>query len=253
MSGIRIEHSGLVLSVTLDIPPVNALTLHLYTDLRDAFRDISKRTDAHCVVLTGSGKVFCAGLDLKEFSAAKVEDDGARALIVRETFAAIRHCALPVIAAVNGAALGAGAVLAAISDIRIASDRATFAMPEINVGRCGGGAHIGRLVGQGALRQMAFTGEQISAAEAYRIGLVEQVVPARRLLPTAWNLAEYIAAKSPIGLRMMKEALNRIETMPVDEGYALEQAYSTRLMATEDAREATRAALEKRPPVFNNR
>jgi enoyl-CoA hydratase len=250
MSRIRVEQSGAVLSVTIDIPPVNALTLSAYAELATVFRETSLRNDVHCVLFTGAGKNFCAGLDLNEFLAAKAEDDAHRARIVRETFAAIRHCALPVIAAVNGPALGAGAVLAAVSDIRIASDRATFGMPEINVGRCGGGAHLGRLVTQGMLRLMAFTGEHISAADAYRAGLVEQVVPPRRLLPTARELAELIASKSPTGLRLMKESLNQIETLPVDAGYELEQSYSTRLMASEDAREAVRAVVEKRNPVF---
>jgi len=253
MTAIRIDCSDSILSVTLQIPPVNALTLQTYAELTEVFRDISTRDDVRCVVFTGAGKTFCAGLDLKEFMTAPVEADEQRAAIVRETFAAVRHCAKPVIAAVNGPALGAGAVLAAACDIRIASDRATFALPEINVGRCGGGAHLGRLITQGALRLMAFTGEPISAAEAYRVGLIEQVVSSRRLMPTAHDLAELIAAKSPFGLRLMKEVLNKIETMPVDDAYALEQSYSTRLMATADAREATRAVIEKRRPVFQNR
>jgi len=160
---------------------------------------------------------------------------------------------VPVIAAVNGPALGAGSVLAAVSDIRIASEKATFGMPEINVGRCGGGAHMGRLIPQGMLRLMYFTGEPISAWDAHRVGLVEQVVPPRRLLPAAHELAEIIAKKSPIGLRMAKEALNRAEFMQVEEGYQLEQSYSTKLMHTEDAREATRAVVEKRAPVFKGR
>lgn len=252
MSGIKIERSGRVLTVTLDMPPVNALTLQRYAELGAVFRDIATDGAIRCAVFTGSGKTFCAGLDLNEFLAAKVEDDPQRAAIVRDTFAAIRHCAVPVVAAVNGPALGAGAVLASVSDIRIASDRATFGLPEINVGRCGGGAHLGRLVPQGALRLMAFSGEPISAAEALRIGLVEQVVAPRRLFSTACDLAELIASKSRPGLRMMKEALNKIETLPVEEGYALEQSYSTRLMANEDAREALRAVVEKRAAVFKN-
>jgi enoyl-CoA hydratase len=155
-----------------------------------------------------------------------------------------------VIAAVNGPALGAGQVLASVADIRIASERATFGTPEINVGRCGGGAHLGRLVPPGMLRLMYFTGEPISAWEAHRVGLVDQLVSAKRLMPAARELAQTIAAKSPLGLRLAKEALNRAEWLPVEDGYALEQQYSTRLMATDDAREAARAAVEKRSPVF---
>lgn len=254
MDGIIVDKSQRIVTVTLDYPPVNVLTLARYAEITKTFDAISEMDDVNVVVFTAKGtKAFCAGLDLQEFLAATPEEDPHRASVVRATFKAIRHCRVPVIAAVNGPALGAGCVLAGASDIRIASEKATFAMPEINVGRCGGGAHTGRLVPQGTLRLMAFTGEPISAWEAHRVGMVEQVVTPRRLMATAMDLAQVIAKKSPIGLRLMKEALNRIETMPVDEGYELEQQYSTRLMLTEDAREATRSVVEKRAPVFTGR
>ena len=252
MNEVVVETSGKVVSVVLDRPPVNALTMALYRRLAEVFDEIGKRTDVNCAVLTARGsRAFCAGLDLREFLAAKVEDDPERAVTVRRMFAAVRHCAIPVIAAVNGPALGAGAVLAAVCDIRIASANATFGLPEINVGRCGGGAHLGRLVPQGLLRRMFFTGAPISAAEAYRIGLVEEVVAPERLRAAALELAAVIAEKAPLGLRLGKQALNEIELLPVEEGYAREQSYSTQLLHTADAREATRAVLEKRPPVFH--
>jgi enoyl-CoA hydratase len=251
MSEIEIEKSGNVAVVTINCPPVNALTLASYQAIATTFHRISQMKDVNCAILTAAGnRAFCAGLDLHEFMAAKVEDDPARAVIVREAFKALRLCSIPVIAAVNGPAVGAGAVLAASCDIRIASEKATFVMPEINVGRCGGGAHMGRLLPQGLLRRMYFTGQPITAAEAFRVGFVEEVVAPDALMSTARALAEVIAAKSPIGLRMAKEALNLVEYLPVEDGYELEQRFSTRLMATEDAREAVRASLEKRPPVF---
>jgi len=254
MSEIVTEQADQVLSVILDFPPVNALTMARYLEIAALFEGISERKDINCVVFTARGtKAFCAGLDLHEFLAAPADKDQERAAIVRRTFAAVRKCAVPVIAAINGPALGAGAVLAAVSDIRIASEKATFAMPEINVGRCGGGAHMGRLLPQGMLRQMYFTGEPISAWEAHRVGFVEQVVTPKRLLPAAYELAAVIARKSPIGLRMAKQALNEAEFLPVEEGYELEQAFSSRLLLTEDAREATRAVIEKRLPVFQGR
>lgn len=254
MSEIVLETIGKVVHVVLDRPPVNALTMALYDALADTFEALGQRTDVHCAVLTARGtRAFCAGLDLHEFLAAKVEDDPARAAIVRRMFHAVRTCAIPVIAAVNGPALGAGCVLASVCDIRIAAENATFGLPEINVGRCGGGAHVGRHVPPGLLRRMFFTGQPISAAEAYRAGLVDEVVPHDALMPAAGALAATIAAKAPLGLRLGKEALNAIESMPVEEGYALEQRYSTRLMATHDAREATRAVLEKRAPAFEGR
>jgi enoyl-CoA hydratase len=254
MTEIVVEKSGKVASVVLDRPPVNALTMALYERLAATFEEIGGWNDVNCVVLSARGsKAFCAGLDLREFLAARVEDDPKRAAIVRRMFQAVRHCTIPVIAAVNGPALGAGCVLASVCDIRIASENATFGLPEINVGRCGGTAHMARHVPQGLLRRMFFTGMPIDAQEAHRVGFVDRVVPLERLLPEADQLASVIAAKAPLGLRLGKEALNKVEFMPVDEGYALEQEYSTRLLHTEDAREATRAVVEKRAPVFQGR
>jgi enoyl-CoA hydratase len=251
MTDLVVETADKIITVTIDRPPVNALTLALYGRIADTFEDIGRRTDVHCVVLTGRGtRAFCAGLDLNEFLAATPEQDPERAAIVRRTFSAVRHCAVPVIAAVNGPALGAGCVLSSVCDIRIAAQNATFGLPEINVGRCGGGAHIGRHIPQGALRKMFFTGRPISADEAFRLGLVQDVVAPDQLMTSALDLARVISAKAPLGLRIGKRALNEIEFMPVEDGYAREQTYSTQLMQTQDAREATRAVLEKRPPVF---
>jgi enoyl-CoA hydratase len=254
MSELVVETSGKVVTVTINRPPVNALTLALYGEIADIFDAIGARTDVNCAIFTGAGtRAFCAGLDLKEFLAAKPEEDPERAKIVRRTFSAVRHCAIPVIAAVNGPALGAGCVLASVCDVRIAASTATFGLPEINVGRCGGGAHMGRYIPQGTLRKMFFTGVPISAEEAYRVNFADVVVPAERLMESARELAGTIAQKAPLGLRLGKKALNEIEFMAVEDGYAREQTYSTELMHTEDAREATRAVVEKRAPVFKGR
>lgn len=253
MADYAVEIENGVATVTLDRPPVNALTLALYGELADLFARIGNEK-VGCVVLTGAGqKAFCAGLDLHEFLAATVEDDPRRAAIVRTLFTNVRQCAVPVIAAVNGPALGAGCVLSSVCDIRIASERATFGLPEINVGRCGGTAHMGRHLPQGLLRQMFFTGLPISAAEAYRVGFVQEIVAPERLMERAQEMASIIAQKAPLGLRRGKQSLNQIEFMPVDEGYAVEQMHSTILMNTHDAREATRAVVEKRKPVFQGR
>ncbi len=254
MSELIVDTLGKIVTVTLDRPPVNALTLALYEQIAATFEAIGARSDVHCAIFTGAGtRAFCAGLDLKEFLAATPEQDPERARIVRRCFSAVRHCAIPVIAAVNGPALGAGCVLASVCDIRIATTTATFGLPEINVGRCGGGAHIGRHVPQGVLRKMFFTGRPISADEAYRVNLVEEVVPADRLMEAARELASIISEKAPLGLRLGKKALNEIEFMPVEAGYAHEQTYSTQLMRTQDAREATRAVIEKRAPAFQGK
>lgn len=242
---------GKIAVITLNNPPVNAVTLRLYEDIGNLFEETSARPDVNVIVFTASGsRAFCAGLDLKEFLAATVAEDPARAAIVRRSFAQVRHAVVPVIGAINGPALGAGAVYASVCDIRIAAETATFGMPEINVGRCGGAAHMGRHFPQGMLRKMFFTGRPIDAQEAYRLGFVQEVVPAAGLQQAALDLAAVIAEKAPLGLRLGKQALNEIEFLPVEEGYEIEQGYSTKLMATEDAREATRAVVEKRAPVF---
>lgn len=251
---LRVEKADGIATITLDVAPVNAITLDIYRQIGELFDQTETWADVGCVIFTAAGtRAFCAGLDLKEFLSATVEEDPARARIVRRCFTSVREAALPVIAAVNGPALGAGAVLASVCDIRIASETATFGTPEVNVGRCGGAAHMGRHLPQGLLRKMYFTGEPINAAEAYRVGFVQEVVPQDKLMEAARALAAKIAKKAPLGLRLGKQAINQIEFLPVDEGYSHEQRYSTILMKTEDAREATRAVVEKRAPVFKGR
>jgi len=254
MNEIDLAVDGRIATVTLNKLPVNALTSDLYAELGEMFLRFVTRDDINCVVIASSSpKTFCAGKDLKEFLGATLEDDPRQAWIVRRTFEAIRHCPVPVIAKVNGPALGAGCVIAACADIRIASERATFGLPEINVGRCGGASHVGRLIPQGALRLMYFTADPIDAAEAHRLGLADKVVPHDDLDATVAAIAAKIAAKSPVGLRTGKKSMNEAEEMSIDGGYAREQSYSTQLMRTDDAREATRAIVEKRPPVFTGR
>ncbi|MGQ7932347.1 enoyl-CoA hydratase-related protein [Paraburkholderia sp. D1E] len=253
MSLILEKRDG-VATVTLGGPPVNALTLALYGEIADLFENLGEERDVHCAIFTGAGnRAFCAGLDLNEFLSAAPEQDPERAAIVRRTFSAVYRCPIPVIAAINGPALGAGSVLATVCDIRISASNARFGTPEINVGRCGGAAHHGRLIPQGVLRRMYFTGEPIDAQEAFSLGLIDEVVEFEDLMPTALGLAAKIAGKSPLGLRCAKQALNDIESMPLEAVYRHEQRYSTKLMYTEDAREATRATLEKRTPVFKGR
>jgi len=254
MTALLLTIADGVALITLDRPPVNALTIALYGEIAELFESFADRQDVNCVVLAAAGtKAFCAGLDLHEFLAASADDDEKRAAIVRRCFAAVRHCAVPVIAAVNGPALGAGCVLASVADIRLASPNARFSLPEINVGRCGGTAHLGRHLPQGVLRHMVFTGLPLSVEDAHRFGFVQEIVTQESLLPRAMELAALIAGKAPLGLRLGKESMNAAEFLPVEEGYAGEQVYSTRLMRTEDAREATRAVVEKRAPVWSGR
>jgi enoyl-CoA hydratase len=252
--GVRVETHGTVAEVVLDRPPVNAVTVEMYETLITTFRRLSSRTDVHAVILrSASDRLFCAGADIKQPVEALSEAESAaerRQRLARTAYEAILDCGLPTIAVVNGAALGAGAVLAACCDIRFAASDARIGLPEINAGRCGGGSHLMRLLPQGQVRLMYFTGEPVDAEEAYRIGLVQRVFEPGKVLEEARALAERIAAKSPLGLRLAKRALNEAEDLPVRPGYAAEQVYTLRLGAHPDAAEAAKATLEKRAPVW---
>ena len=249
--GIGVEISGSIATVTIDAPPVNAFTIARYERMAEIFEALNERVDVNCVILTAAGtKAFSAGLDIHEFLATPVERDDERQAIGMRAFVAVRNCPVPVIAAINGFALGAGMAFAALCDIRIASEGATFGLPEINVGRCGGAAFVSRYVPEGSVRLMFFTGEPIGAHEAHRLGLVEQVVAPRKLAAAAREVAEVIAAKSPIGLRIGKQSLNAAEGLRYDAGYEIEQRYSAELVKTADSREALQALVERRLPVF---
>jgi enoyl-CoA hydratase len=163
---------------------------------------------------------------------------------------AITDCAVPVIGAINGPALGAGLAFAACCDILVAAEEASFGVPEINVGLLGASAHVSLLVGRYKAREMFFTGERVSAAELHRLGAVRAVVPRADLLATAGALADELAAKSPIALRLAKESMNRVEHLSLKEAYRTEQDYTARLSTFEDAAEARAAFTEKRPPSW---
>ncbi|MCJ9714396.1 enoyl-CoA hydratase-related protein, partial [Bordetella hinzii] len=179
------------------------------------FDEISEREDIRCAVLTGSGTVFCAGADLKDRPAADIAGDFLEHnRITRETGNAIRECSKPVIAAVNGAALGAGLGLMAACDIMYASENATFGMPEINVGLAGGASMLRTLFGRSTLRRMFFTGQRLSAQELLRRNVLEDVLPADELLPTALALAHEIASKAPLAVVYAKRAANMVDLMP---------------------------------------
>jgi enoyl-CoA hydratase len=162
----------------------------------------------------------------------------------------IYDCSVPVIAAVNAAAIGAGVAIVGSCDLVVASENARFALKEINVGVLGGVKHAQRLLGPFKAKRMLLTGEWVPASELHRLGAVEAVVPPEQLLPTAIALAESIAANSPIAVRLAKESANRVETLGVEDGYRLEQDYTLRISRHADSAEARTAFLEKREPQF---
>lgn len=251
---IHLEVSEYIAVVRLDKPPVNALDRASRRDLIAAFDEISERSDVRVAILTGTGKAFCAGADLKDRpNADKAGDFLDHNRWTRETGNAIRECAKPVIAAINGPALGAGFGLMAACDIFLASEHATFAMPEINVGLAGGVSMLRTLVGRSFTRRMFFTGMKVSAAELYRRGVLDEVVPAERLMPLAMEIAQDIASKAPLAVAYAKQAANMMDLMPQRDGYRVEQNFTMALSRTEDAKEARQAFLEKRSPVYKGR
>jgi enoyl-CoA hydratase len=239
---------------TLNRPPVNAVNAEMRARLIEIFDEATDRDDVRVVVLTGQGKIFCAGADLKQRpDPARLGQYWAHNRLTRETGNAIRECAKPVIAAVNGAALGAGFGLMAACDIMLASENAVFGMPEIDVGLAGGAAMLNQLFGRSRTRRMMFTGDRLPAAELYRLGIIEACLPPEELMPEAMRMAARIAEKSPLGIKYAKTSCNLVELMPPRDAYRFEQNYTYELSRTEDAREARMAQLEKRKPVFKGR
>jgi enoyl-CoA hydratase/carnithine racemase len=238
----------------MDRKPVNALNRAMRRQMVACFDEISEREDIRCAVLTGSNGVFCAGADLKDRPDSTVAGDFLEHnRITRETGNSIRECAKPVIAAINGAALGAGFGLAAACDILYACETATVGMPEINVGLAGGASMLKTVFGRSTLRRMFFTGQRLSAQDLLRRNVVEEVLPPEELLPHAMALAREIASKAPLALIYAKRAANMVDLMPQRDAYRFEQEFTMALAKTEDAREARAAFLEKRAPVYKGR
>lgn len=255
LTQLQVSMADHIATLTLDAPPVNALTRTLNDELTLALDRISELDEIRAVVLTGAGKVFCAGADLKG-RAEVIKGPGdlpAHSRRTRECFHAIRECAKPVIVALNGAALGSGLAMAASADILVASEKASLGMPEVDVGLLGGGRHAMRLFSHSRLRRMALTGMRVDAAELYRLGIVEACTTPEELMPVALQIAATIAAKSPVATRMFKHTLNTIEDMSLRDGYRYEQDMTAQIAKTEDAREAQAAFREKRAPVFRGR
>ncbi len=255
LTQLQYQLENYVAILTLDAPPVNALTRTLNDELTAALDRISEMDEVRAVILTGAGKVFCAGADLKG-RASVIKGPGdlpAHSRRTRECFHAIRECAKPVICAINGAALGSGLAIAASSDILVASEKASLGLPEVDVGLLGGCSHAMRLFSHSRLRRMALTGLRVNGAELYRLGVVEACVEHDQLMPTALEIARSIASKSPVSTRMGKHTLNVIENMSLRDGYRYEQDMTAQIGKTEDAKEAQKAFAEKRPPVFVGR
>jgi enoyl-CoA hydratase len=243
------DHPG-VLVATMNRPPVNATTTEFFQILIDFFQSVGKDPAARCVILTARGRLFCAGADVKKLNDRTTESAFFRSEVSRACFDSIRRCAIPVISAVNGGALGSGVVLASSCDMMVMAENAYFALPEVDVGAMGGTRHSARVLSDKLVRYMALTGRRVSAQTLLAMGGANEVVPADRLMDTAFDLADCIARKGPMVVRMMKESINLTEDFPVTEGYRVEQLYTTLASAMDEAKEASAAFLEKRDPKW---
>ncbi|MGI6092294.1 MAG: short-chain-enoyl-CoA hydratase [Veillonellaceae bacterium] len=244
--------------VTINRPKVlNALNRATITEIEALFSELVEDNSVKVVIVTGSGeKSFVAGADIAEMQSMTAIEGRKWGKLAQAVFNKIDNLPQPVIAAVNGYALGGGCELAMACDIRIASEKAKFGQPEVSLGippGFGGTQRLPRLIGKGRAKELLFTGEMIDAQEAYRIGLVNRVVKPEELITTARDIARKIMQRGEIAVKMCKAAVNEGLDMDLDSGLAYEAEVFGLCFATEDQKEGMQAFLEKRQPVFKGR
>jgi enoyl-CoA hydratase len=240
---IRTEIHARIAEVVIDHPPVNALDSQGWNELARIIAAAGGNPEVRVVLIRAEGKGFCAGVDLEEMAAFPeriVELNRGNYL----TFKAVRTCEVPVVAAVHGFVIGGGIGICGASDVIIASGDAFFSLPEIDRGAMGGAAHLSRMLPLHKVRAAFFTGATVPAAEAWRLGAIEKVVPRERLLEEARAFARVIADKSRTALRLAKEALNGIEAVDVDRAYRFEQGFTLEMYMNADSRKAREAFVE---------
>lgn len=251
----RVEIADRIATVTMDRPPVNAQTRGMREEGIEVFDALSDDADVGVVILRSGCKAFSAGADIKERTGivARRGDYVRHNRLAREYFYAIADCEKPVIAAVGGPAIGAGFAVMLSCDIMLASSDAWFQMPEVDVGLAGGAKFILEHFSKSRCAAMYYTGRRYPASELYRLGVIETVAEPEALMDEAMSYARQIAAKSPLAIAAAKRAFGTVAEMPQREAYRYEQSLTVGLSRTEDAREAQRAFVEKRAPVFKGR
>ncbi len=246
---VDVSITGGIAEVVLNHPPVNALDSRGWAELAQVIAGLGDDPATRAVLIAAEGRGFCAGVDIKELAA-----DASRITAVNkgcyDAFAAIHDCKVPVIAAAHGFVLGGGIGIVGSADVIYASEDASFGLPEIDRGALGAASHLLRMFPMQKVRRMLYTGEPITAAEAYRLGALEAVVAREALRPTARALAEKIAAKSPRAVRLAKESLDGIEPLDVKRSYRFEQGFTLELYTSPDSQEARDAFVEKRDARF---
>jgi enoyl-CoA hydratase/carnithine racemase len=249
----HLSENGVVL-ITMNRPPANAVHRDMYIEMAALFRDPDVLgANVRAIVLAGAGKHFCAGNDLEEFASMTPENGTERMWRVREAFFAIQDCPVPVIGAVQGAAVGTGLAIAASCDFVVAAPDAKFGLPELTVGVMGGARHLARMAPQPLVRRMFFTGAHVTGAEFAASGGAIIISEPGRLIETATEYANKIACHSPTAVRVAKQILNRIEDMDLKSGYAFEQGFTVKMSGHPDSKEALAAFSQRRAPVYVER
>jgi enoyl-CoA hydratase len=255
LAHVAYEKNGGIAYVTINRPKVlNALNTPTWTDLRTAFEDARDDSMVRGVILTGAGdKAFIAGADISELAHVSAVQAEQSSRFGQKVLDLIENLGKPVVAAVNGFALGGGCETAMACTIRIAVETAKFGQPEVSLGLVPGGGgtqRLPRLVGKGRALQLILSGEMISAQEAHRIGLINEIVPAADLITRAEAILKRIASNAPIAVKYALDAVNKGLETSQSEGLALEASYFGLCAATEDKAEGTSAFLQKRAPQF---
>lgn len=255
---VRWEAEGKIRIVTIDHPPVNALNKDVITQLDQTFEQFwAENEEIGIVIITGAGnKAFVAGADINELPALDQWEGVKLSRRGQGVFKKIADFPAPVIAAISGFALGGGCELALACDIRVAAPNARLGLPEVSLGIIpgyGGTQRLPRVVAVGKAKELIFTGDQIPAEEAYRIGLVDRLAPDGDVLAEAKRLAARILERGPVAIRFAKKAVNQGLECPLEQGLAWEAELMGKACATEDKNEGTTAFLAKRPPQFKGR
>jgi enoyl-CoA hydratase len=255
---LLVDRDGAVARVTINRPAVlNAMSSQTLDELEATLTTLGRDESVRVVVITGAGeKAFVAGADINELAQQSPTSGRAHAIRGQQVFDLIEQLGKPTIAAINGYALGGGCEMAMACTLRIAADTARLGQPEINLGLIpgyGGSQRLPRLIGAGAALEMLLTGQPITAQDAYRLGLVNRVVPAADLESEVRALANLLASKPPVAMRYIIEAVHRGLQMSSAEGLRFEATLFGLVASTEDKREGTRAFLEKRKPEFKGK
>ena len=229
--------------IVFDVPPVNAFNSETWMSLPDIITKLARNPEVNCILIRAEGRGFCGGVDIKEMQAHP-----ERITILNRgnylTFKAIRDAEIPVVVAVHKFVIGGGIGICGASDTIIAADDAYFSLPEVDRGAMGGASHLSRMLPLHKVRAAFFTGGNIPVAEAYRLGAVEKVVPADRLVEEARAFCAIIASKSRKALVIAKEALNGLEPRDVDRGYRWEQGFTLEMYMHEDSQKSRDAFVE---------